>query len=385
MSDLQGITSEINSITNSTAGAIKNVAAMSASINLSLQSVTAIANTMAIAFQTMALSVVTVMTTLSTTVTTITAASVAGLMGLTMVLPLVGAAFLNMATSLAGLLAYGAELAAMVVVLGVFALLGEGLLSAGIGLTGIAVGMAAMASNMPILIDGLNMLISSLSNIEINLVGILMLILLSASMLILAMSMQTINEQIVPLNASLTQMSSLISVGFVAGFAILLACMLGLSLVLGKVASGMDKVTTAMTKQISKLAVLNPLLATKAILTNPIVGVITVGLAVASALLVKSVVPAMATGGVVSAPTMALVGEGKYPEAVVPLGSSPQFSQMKNDIAAAVLQGISQYGIGANAGGTKSEIVINLDGRELARKQIDHLESEYRRRGYAAR
>lgn len=47
-------------------------------------------------------------------------------------------------------------------------------------------------------------------------------------------------------------------------------------------------------------------------------------------------VPAMANGGVVQGATLAMVGEGRYPEAVVPLGNSSQFTTMKEDIASAV-------------------------------------------------
>lgn len=44
--------------------------------------------------------------------------------------------------------------------------------------------------------------------------------------------------------------------------------------------------------------------------------------------------PALATGGVVTAPTMAMIGEGKYNEAVIPLGNSPQMKQFAEDVAA---------------------------------------------------
>ena len=50
-----------------------------------------------------------------------------------------------------------------------------------------------------------------------------------------------------------------------------------------------------------------------------------------------------ATGGVVTQPTMALIGEGKYSEAVIPLGNSPQMSQLLNQFA----QIASQQGSGA--------------------------------------
>lgn len=50
-----------------------------------------------------------------------------------------------------------------------------------------------------------------------------------------------------------------------------------------------------------------------------------------------------ATGGVVNQPTMALIGESRYSEAVIPLGNSPQMSQLLNQFA----QIASQQGSGA--------------------------------------
>lgn len=47
---------------------------------------------------------------------------------------------------------------------------------------------------------------------------------------------------------------------------------------------------------------------------------------------IKSV-PYLATGAITSGPTMAMIGEGRYNEAVIPLGQSPQFKDMKKDIA----------------------------------------------------
>ena len=90
----------------------------------------------------------------------------------------------------------------------------------------------------------------------------------------------------------------------------------------------------------------------------------------------------MASGGIVSAPTYALVGEGKYPEAVVPLGSSPQFTQMKNDIANTVLSGLAAAGL--TGGKNKEPIVIELvlDGDKFARAVIPAIDKENRRRGY---
>ena len=72
---------------------------------------------------------------------------------------------------------------------------------------------------------------------------------------------------------------------------------------------------------------------------------------------------AMATGGVVAAPTIALLGEGHYPEAVVPLGQSPQFTSMKQGIAEEV---VSLMGTRNNAKNDRP-VVLNIDGRTLAR------------------
>ena len=99
----------------------------------------------------------------------------------------------------------------------------------------------------------------------------------------------------------------------------------------------------------------------------------------------KALIPGMATGGVVSSPTVAMVGEGRYPEAVVPLGDSPQFANMKADIANAVIQGITAMRSTRNRSGSGSgggEIVLNVDGTKLARAVLPQLESEQKRRGY---
>lgn len=49
--------------------------------------------------------------------------------------------------------------------------------------------------------------------------------------------------------------------------------------------------------------------------------------------------PALATGGVVTSPTHALIGEGRYDEAVVPLGNSPQMKQFADSVANKVNSG----------------------------------------------
>lgn len=47
----------------------------------------------------------------------------------------------------------------------------------------------------------------------------------------------------------------------------------------------------------------------------------------------KLQIPKLATGAVVSRPTLAMIGEGNYNEAVVPLGNSPQLNEMLNKFA----------------------------------------------------
>lgn len=77
------------------------------------------------------------------------------------------------------------------------------------------------------------------------------------------------------------------------------------------------------------------------------------------------VTAAMATGGIVSAPTIALVGEGNYPEAVVPLGQSPQFQSMKEGIASEVA---SIIGDKNNSSSSSRPVILNIDGRTLAKE-----------------
>lgn len=67
-------------------------------------------------------------------------------------------------------------------------------------------------------------------------------------------------------------------------------------------------------------------------------------------------VPYLASGAVVSQPTYAMIGEGKYSEAVVPLGQSPQFASMKQDIANAVADALS-----GNTSEQNTQINIYLD------------------------
>jgi uncharacterized membrane protein YciS (DUF1049 family) len=303
-----------------------------------------------------------------------------GLTALAAALPLAGAAMTEMAASVSGILEYAAPLLVFVGILAVFSLLGPGLSSAGDGILNIGQGMSLMTESLIAVMAVLPLFIESLGSIQDNLVGIILFILLAVAVFLMATALETINEQLGIFNKHMAETVGMFTTDFVIAFGIFTVMCLLLSLTLGKVADGIDKVTAAIKKENTQLAIQNPLLAAKAILSNPIVGAITVGLAVAGALLVKSVLPGMAKGGVVNGPTVALVGEGRYPEAVVPLGGSPQFSEMKADIANAVIQGISYLSSKGKPDGDK-EIVLNIDGSRFARAIIPELTREYKRKG----
>lgn len=306
-------------------------------------------------------------------------AAAAGVATLVPSLPALGSAMLKMAQNLSGILDYLPSLALFIVVLTVLSLMGEGLSAAGGGLMNIGAGLTSMSEGMAALTVFFPVFLASLAGITENIGGIVTFVLLAAAMLVMAVAMEKMNEQLTDFVESMTKLTGSVSVGFVAAFAVFGATLIAMSFFLEKVATGMDKITKAAEKQAEKLSVLNPLLAAQAILTDPIVGAITVAAAVAGGLLVKSLLPAMATGGVVSRPTVAMIGEGSYPEAVVPLGDSPQFSSMKTDIANAVLQGIQAMQSGR---GGSSEIVLNLDGERFARAILPKINGETRRNGY---
>lgn len=72
-------------------------------------------------------------------------------------------------------------------------------------------------------------------------------------------------------------------------------------------------------------------------------------------------IPMLAAGGVVTGPTMAMVGEGGNPEAIIPLGSSPQMQELIRQISEAVS--------GTAAGDTVVNITTELDGDVIYRNQ----------------
>lgn len=97
-----------------------------------------------------------------------------------------------------------------------------------------------------------------------------------------------------------------------------------------------------------------------------------VGVGVSS---IKAMMPQMATGGVVDSPTIAMIGEGRYNEAVVPLGNSPQFAEMKEDIASAVARKIvptPAYSSVQPLGGS-TPVILQINGRDLARALLPYI------------
>lgn len=78
-------------------------------------------------------------------------------------------------------------------------------------------------------------------------------------------------------------------------------------------------------------------------------------------------VPYMAKGGVVRGATHAVIGEGKYNEAVIPLGQSPQMREMKKDIAQEVVKMLNLSGGNNNNNSEQlkfapAEVKFNIDG-----------------------
>lgn len=68
-------------------------------------------------------------------------------------------------------------------------------------------------------------------------------------------------------------------------------------------------------------------------------------------------VPAAAHGAIVKSATVTMVGEGKYNEAIVPLGNSPEFTTMKQDITNAVLAGLGS----TRTTGQPINVIVNVD------------------------
>lgn len=84
-------------------------------------------------------------------------------------------------------------------------------------------------------------------------------------------------------------------------------------------------------------------------------------------------VPQMARGGVVTAPTVALIGEGRYNEAVVPLGNSPQFRNMQDAIAEQVTFRLGQQSSRATSSRSNTPVILQINGKDIARAILPDL------------
>ena len=78
-------------------------------------------------------------------------------------------------------------------------------------------------------------------------------------------------------------------------------------------------------------------------------------------------IPEMASGGVVTSPTYALIGEGRYDEAVIPLGNSPQMAELVDQIVQALDKKNSE-----SSDLPVIEAHIYLDNREVYKGQVDY-------------
>ena len=91
-------------------------------------------------------------------------------------------------------------------------------------------------------------------------------------------------------------------------------------------------------------------------------------------------VPALARGGIVDAPTLALIGE-RGREAVLPLENNTAWMGEFANVLAATMAGQGGYGQGSGQG---QAITLNLDGRKVAEGIIDDIYSLSQRRDMGA-
>jgi hypothetical protein len=91
-------------------------------------------------------------------------------------------------------------------------------------------------------------------------------------------------------------------------------------------------------------------------------------------------IPALASGGIASSPTLAMIGEGKYSEVVQPLGG-PKYDALIEGVSNAVVSAMSMTSNSNNRTSKSGDIVISIDGSQLARIANPYFEAEQRRSG----
>jgi hypothetical protein len=89
----------------------------------------------------------------------------------------------------------------------------------------------------------------------------------------------------------------------------------------------------------------------------------------------KRQVPQMASGGIVSKATLALIGEGKVPEAVVPLEENGYLNKLvTNAVNTAITSAMTWNSVGQSSqSSTPINLVVNLDSKTIAQQTYTHL------------
>ncbi len=86
-------------------------------------------------------------------------------------------------------------------------------------------------------------------------------------------------------------------------------------------------------------------------------------------------IPALASGGIISSPTMAMIGEGRYSEVVQPLGG-PKYDALIEGVANAVVSAMS---ITSQNNKQSGDITLQVDGKTIAKVLNPYIESEQKR------
>jgi len=89
-------------------------------------------------------------------------------------------------------------------------------------------------------------------------------------------------------------------------------------------------------------------------------------------------IPKLAKGGIVTAPTLAMIGE-RGPEVVMPLENSGFVDAIASAVGTAVMNAMLFTGTGNVQSG---DMVLNIDSKEIARATLDSLNKEAIRLGY---
>jgi len=89
-------------------------------------------------------------------------------------------------------------------------------------------------------------------------------------------------------------------------------------------------------------------------------------------------IPKLARGGIVTSPTIAMIGE-KGPEAVVPLENTGFVDAIASAVGSAVLSAIQ---VTQSNSSEEREVILSIDGVKLARVMLPKLNSQAQRMGY---